>query len=82
MTDDRGNTAGEPVPTTEDGIPLIANGRRLTDKEIEILREAKARREAIDARAQGPREVGGADRSSEPTRYGDWEKAGRAIDFS
>jgi len=28
----------------------------------------------------GPREVGGPP-GPEPTRYGDWEKAGRCIDF-
>ncbi|WP_198912304.1 DUF1674 domain-containing protein [Parvularcula mediterranea] len=72
----------EPVPTTEDGIPLYANGRKLSDMEIEILREAKARRDAIDARADVPKEIDGGDRKSEPTRYGDWEKAGRAYDFS
>jgi hypothetical protein len=27
-----------------------------------------------------PREIGGRD-GPEPTRYGDWEKAGRCIDF-
>lgn len=29
---------------------------------------------------QGPREIGGRD-GPEPTRYGDWEKNGRCIDF-
>jgi len=29
---------------------------------------------------QSPREVGGP-RGPEPTRYGDWEKGGRCIDF-
>ena len=29
---------------------------------------------------QRPREIGGRD-GPEPTRYGDWEKAGRAVDF-
>lgn len=71
-----------PDPTTEDGIPLYANGRKLSDREIAILREARDRRAAIDARAEVPREVGGADRETEPSRYGDWEKAGRAVDFS
>lgn len=72
----------EPVPTTEDGIPLFANGRKLSEKEIEILREARARREAIDQKADLPREVNGGDRKAEPTRFGDWEKDGRAYDFS
>jgi len=30
--------------------------------------------------ASPPREIGGRD-GPEPTRYGDWEKAGRCIDF-
>ncbi len=30
--------------------------------------------------AQRPREIGGRD-GPEPTRYGDWEKNGRCIDF-
>ncbi|GGY46556.1 DUF1674 domain-containing protein [Parvularcula lutaonensis] len=79
---DTGDKELEPVPKTEDGIPLFANGRKLTDKEIEILREARARRDAIDARADVPKEVNGGDRKAEPTRYGDWEKGGRAYDFS
>jgi hypothetical protein len=28
-----------------------------------------------------PREVGGRKQGLEPTRYGDWEKNGRCIDF-
>jgi hypothetical protein len=33
-----------------------------------------------DAATQRPKEIGGPKRL-EPTRYGDWEKAGRCIDF-
>jgi hypothetical protein len=33
-----------------------------------------------DAPAVPPHEIGGRD-GPEPTRYGDWEKAGRCIDF-
>jgi len=32
------------------------------------------------ARAQAPAELGGPS-GPEPTRYGDWERAGRCIDF-
>jgi len=38
---------------------------------------------AVDAEGKGrqaPREIGGRD-GPEPTRYGDWEKNGRCIDF-
>lgn len=69
------------VPMTDDGIPFIVNGRRLSDVEIQALREAKLRREQDQAASQ-PKELGGANRTTEPTRYGDWEKAGRAVDFS
>lgn len=81
-TDPRGSDPSEDVPTTEDGIPLVVNGRELTAVEIQALREAKARRDAIDARSDVPKEVDGGDRKAEPTRYGDWEKNGRAFDFS
>ncbi|MGY6554657.1 MAG: DUF1674 domain-containing protein [Wenzhouxiangella sp.] len=32
-------------------------------------------------RAQPPRELGGRKSGLDPTRYGDWEKNGRCIDF-
>jgi hypothetical protein len=35
---------------------------------------------APEATATAPREIGGPP-GPEPTRYGDWEKAGRCIDF-
>ena len=80
--EDSVQTPAEDIETTQDGIPLYANGRRLTDIEIEALREARDRRAAIDAAASLPKEMGGGDREAEPTRYGDWEKGGRAYDFS
>ena len=33
-----------------------------------------------DAEAEPPKEIGGRE-GPDPTRYGDWEKAGRCIDF-
>lgn len=72
----------EPVPMTKDGIPMVVNGQELSDTAIQALREAKARRDAIDARADLPKELDGGNRKAEPTRYGDWEKDGRAYDFS
>ncbi len=41
---------------------------------------AKTRRPAKPA-ARRPKEVGGRKKGLDPTRYGDWEKDGRAIDF-
>ena len=75
MTDD-----ARAPETTEDDIPLVVNGRRLTDQEIAILREAAERRKEI-ALGDQEKELGGADRATNPSRYGDWEKGGRAIDF-
>ena len=40
--------------------------------------------ETVDAKEQAdpepPKEIGGRE-GPDPTRYGDWEKAGRCIDF-
>ena len=41
--------------------------------------EADARR-AQESKAQLPPELGGP-KGPEPTRYGDWERAGRCVDF-
>ena len=43
------------------------------------LAEAEARRKAAKAQEQ-PKELGGP-KGEEPTRYGDWERGGRAVDF-
>ncbi|MEM9716320.1 MAG: DUF1674 domain-containing protein [Pseudomonadota bacterium] len=43
------------------------------------LEEAKARR-AAEKTAELPTELGGRD-GPEPTRFGDWEKKGVAVDF-
>ena len=42
--------------------------------------EAAERNDEGDARPDEPRELGGP-KGPEPTRYGDWERAGRCIDF-
>lgn len=65
---------------TQDGIPLFVNGKCLSQTAIAALREARDRQEQL---SQQPlqREVKGAKRTTEPTRYGDWEKAGKAVDF-
>ncbi|TVS13192.1 MAG: DUF1674 domain-containing protein [Wenzhouxiangella sp.] len=36
---------------------------------------------APEPRPSVPREIGGRSRGLDPTRYGDWEKNGRCIDF-
>jgi hypothetical protein len=56
------------------GKPLTAAARR-------ALEEAAARRAALDeAQASLPKEIGGP-KGPDPTRYGDWDLKGRAIDF-
>lgn len=83
MDDAEDKTAPETaVDTTDDGIPLFANGRALTQMEIDILREARDRRAATVATSDLPPEKGGARRQTDPARYSDWEIGGRAIDFS
>jgi hypothetical protein len=52
--------------------------RRLAEEKADRAGE-KWRREAA-ARGEIARETGGP-KGLEPTRYGDWEKAGRCIDF-
>jgi len=51
--------------------------RRIAEAADRALAEASARRRADAAR---PVELGGRD-GPDPTRYGDWEKKGVAIDF-
>lgn len=53
---------------------------RIREAGERALAEARARRERERARTLPP-EIGGRD-GPEPTRYGDWEKKGVAIDFS
>jgi hypothetical protein len=59
-------------PNAAPGKPLSAEARR-------ALEEAEARRQA-DADAQLAPEQGGP-KGLEPTRFGDWERKGIAVDF-
>ena len=52
---------------------------RRAEAAIRALAEADARRQAARA-PELPPELGGR-RGPEPTRYGDWEKNGIAVDF-
>lgn len=74
----------EPTKTTDAaGAPARSadgTGRDLPPAARRALAEAQARRDAIDARARETHEAGGP-AGKEPTRYGDWELKGRAIDF-
>ena len=53
----------------------------LSDAAKRALAEAEARRAEIDARAAALPKERNAKREKEPSRYGDWEKKGVAVDF-
>ena len=57
--------------TTDADVVTEESGERTGDAAV-------SPRRAADERKQ--REIGGP-RGPEPTRYGDWERAGRCIDF-
>lgn len=63
----------EPVP------PGAAPGKSLSPAARRALREAAQRRQTQAAPA-APHELGGPS-GPEPTRYGDWERKGLAVDF-
>ena len=69
--------------SAEPPIPGAAPGKVLTPEAIRALQEAEARRVAAKEAAAGqklPTEIGGRD-GEDPTRYGDYEKKGLAVDF-
>ncbi len=53
--------------------------KQLTPAAQRALAEAEARRQAA-AQPPPPPEIGGP-KGPEPTRYGDWERKGIAVDF-
>lgn len=61
-------------------IPGAAPGKALSPEAIRALQEAEARRQAAP-RQDLPTEINGRREGEEPTRYGDWEKRGLAVDF-
>jgi hypothetical protein len=68
--------ADDPVPDIEGAPP----GKALTPAARRALEEAAARRKAEGEAAGKPVELGGP-KGLEPTRYGDWERKGLAVDF-
>ena len=65
---------------SQDDLPEgAAPGKPLTPAARRALEEAAARRAAETAQA-APAERGGP-KGPEPTRYGDWERKGIAVDF-
>lgn len=71
------------LPEAAPEVPGAAPGKTLSPAARRALEEAAARRAAQDAADRGaalPLEEGGRD-GPEPTRFGDWEKKGVAVDF-
>jgi hypothetical protein len=60
--------------------PAAAPGKRLTPAARRALEEAALRRAAAAAALRVSLERGGP-AGPEPTRYGDWERKGVAVDF-
>ena len=70
--------AAATAPAQGKGAAPSVDARRVAEQKAE---EAGRRwRAAAEARGEGTKETGGP-QGLEPTRYGDWEKAGRCIDF-
>jgi hypothetical protein len=64
---------------TEETPPNAAPDKVLTPAARRALEEAEARRLAAALAAPPPEEGGPA--GPEPTRFGDWERKGIAVDF-
>jgi hypothetical protein len=82
--DTAGDTRGASASPSPSGdatalAPRAAPGKTLTPEAIRALQEAEARRQAAP-RQELPTEIDGRG-GEEPTRYGDWEKKGLAVDF-
>jgi len=59
--------------------PNAATDKPLTPAARRALQEAQTRREAAEAEARSPEQ--GGPKGPEPTRFGDWERKGIAVDF-
>lgn len=59
--------------------PNAAPGKALSPEARRALEEAETRRQAAEAAARAPEQ--GGPRGPEPTRFGDWERKGIAVDF-
>jgi hypothetical protein len=79
MTDPTETPQAEPTPAFNADVPHATPERPITEAARQALIEAAARRDA-EATVKTATEHGGPS-GPEPTRYGDWEKKGLAIDF-
>ena len=71
--------AADAVPVFNADTPHATPLRPISDAAKRALAEAATRRTQADATASAPEH--GGPRGPEPTRYGDWEKKGLAVDF-
>ena len=78
MTRDEAKSQTPAAPAAAPAADPAAN-RDLPPAAVRALEEAAARR-AARAAEERPKELGGP-KGEEPTRYGDWERGGRAVDF-
>ena len=69
----------EPAAQADATVPGAAPGKPLTPQAQRALKEAQARRDQAAA-SETPTEINGPS-GEEPTRYGDWERKGIAVDF-
>ena len=67
------------APAFNTDVPHATPERPLGDAARRALLEAAERRAAAREAASAPEH--GGPRGPEPTRYGDWEKKGLAVDF-
>jgi hypothetical protein len=67
-------------PMDEDFPPNAAPGKPLTPAARRALEEAEARRK-LAAEAETKIAEQGGPKGPEPTRFGDWERKGIAVDF-
>ena len=65
----------------EDLPPNAAPGKALTPAARRALEEAQARRLAAEAELDALAPEDGGPKGLEPTRFGDWERKGIAVDF-
>ena len=61
--------------------PGAAPGKKLSPPARRALEEAAERRAASAGPQEKPTGERGGPKGAEPTRYGDWERKGRAVDF-
>lgn len=79
MSQDQSSSSQSSSQTETEAHLGAAPGKDLTPAARRALEEAAARRAAEHAAAL-PTEKGGRD-GPDPTRFGDWEKKGVAVDF-